>query len=64
MRLPFLGTITVISVLQYRFCGKQIWQATPQERTMKAHLSLNDDIAPEPLNRLLAKRRLSPADAI
>ena len=31
---------------------------------MKAHLSLNDDIAPEPLNRLLAKRRLSPADAI
>ena len=31
---------------------------------MKAHLSEKHDIAPEPMNRLLAKRRLSPADAI
>jgi hypothetical protein len=31
---------------------------------MKAHSSRESDIAPEPMNRLLATRRLSPSDAI
>jgi hypothetical protein len=31
---------------------------------MKAHFSREPDIAPEPMNRLLATRQLSPSDAI